>query len=108
MSDEILSLVLVALALAASALIHAYCELRILRKYAKTVDAIVAEAKLEAAYKINAAKTVAVSTRVKFNPNMIDCPIGVKLQLLGAGGVAVYSEYHGDKFWKGWSPIPSR
>lgn len=59
-------------------------------------------------YKLNADKTVAVSTGVRFNRDMSTCPRGVKLQLLGAGGVAVYSEYNGDDFWKGWSPTPGR
>lgn len=37
------------------------------------------------------------------------CPRGVKLQLLGEGGVAVYSQYNGkDTFWQGWAPLPTR
>lgn len=40
---------------------------------------------------------------------MKDCPRGVKLQLLGAGGVAVYSHYDGkETFWQGWAPLPTR
>lgn len=33
-------------------------------------------------------------------------PRGVKLQLLGAGGVAIYAIYDGDTFWKKWAPLP--
>lgn len=34
-------------------------------------------------------------------------PRGVKLQLLGAGGVAIYGSYDGkDAFWKKWAPLP--
>ena len=35
-------------------------------------------------------------------------PRGVKLQLLGQGGVAQYSNYHGDSFWSHWAPLPKR
>ena len=33
-------------------------------------------------------------------------PRGAKLQLLGQGGVAVYANYDGDKFWTHWCPLP--
>ena len=33
-------------------------------------------------------------------------PRGAKLQLLGQGGVAIYSIYNGDKFWTHWCPLP--
>lgn len=34
-------------------------------------------------------------------------PRGVKLQLLGAGGVACYGTYDGkDGFWLAWAPCP--
>ena len=62
----------------------------------------------QADYKINSAKTAAVSLVVCWNSNMKDCPRGVKLQLLGAGGVGSYSAYHGDEFWVGWAPMPKR
>lgn len=39
---------------------------------------------------------------------MDTCPHGVKVQLLGAGGVAIYGQYHPDKFWVGWAPLPRR
>jgi hypothetical protein len=35
------------------------------------------------------------------------CPRGVKVQLLGAGGVAMYGQYNGkDQFYKKWAPLP--
>lgn len=55
--------------------------------------------------KINAEKTVAVSTDYYWQP--IDtCPTGVKVQLLGKGGVAIYSIYHGSAFFTHWAPLP--
>jgi hypothetical protein len=35
-------------------------------------------------------------------------PRGAKLQLLGQGGVAVYANYDGDKFWTHWCPLPKK
>ena len=59
--------------------------------------------------KLNATKTVAVSTIVYWEP-MSSCPIGVKVQLLGLGGVATYGQYirGGDDFWQGWAAVPAR
>lgn len=35
------------------------------------------------------------------------CPRGVKVQLLGAGGVAMYGQFNGkDKFYTHWAPLP--
>lgn len=35
------------------------------------------------------------------------CPLGVKVQLLGKGGVAMYGQYNGrDKFYSHWAPLP--
>ena len=62
----------------------------------------------ESTHKLNADQTVAVSTDVYWNEDMSQAPRGVKCQLLGAGGVAVYREYHGDPFWIGWAPVPKR
>lgn len=60
-------------------------------------------------YKLNSSGTAAVATEVFWNEDMTTCPKGTKVQLLGAGGVAVYSEYHGnDDFWVGWCPVPRR
>ena len=53
------------------------------------------------------ARTVAVDDTY-FWREMTSCPRGVKLQLLGRGGVAVYSQYDGkSEFWRGWAPLPS-
>lgn len=35
------------------------------------------------------------------------CPLNVKVQLLGKGGVAVYGRWNGkDRFWTHWAPMP--
>jgi hypothetical protein len=56
-------------------------------------------------YALNTAKTVAVATDVYWQ-HINSAPRGVKCQLLGLGGVAVYGIYHGDKFWSHWCPLP--
>lgn len=56
-------------------------------------------------HNLNAAHTVAVDPNYYWQP-IATCPRGVKVQLLGAGGVAIYSVYHGDAFFKGWAPLP--
>ena len=53
---------------------------------------------------INTAHTVAVSTTQYWEP-IKDCPRGVKVQLLGGGGVAVYGIYYGEPFWTHWGPL---
>ena len=55
---------------------------------------------------INSAGTVAVSTEVYWLPISPETPRGVKLQLLGQGGVATYGPYHGDSFWTHWQAVP--
>ncbi|AXY83356.1 hypothetical protein [Acidovorax phage ACPWH] len=61
------------------------------------------------AHKLNADQSVAVATDVFFNEDMTTCPVGLKVQLLGAGGVATYGTYNGrDTFWIGWAPVPKR
>jgi hypothetical protein len=55
---------------------------------------------------INSSNTVAVDREYYWQP-MDTCPRGVKVQLLGAGGVAVYGQYHGkDPWWTHWAPLP--
>lgn len=50
---------------------------------------------------------VAVDRSYLWQP-IATCPRGVKVQLLGAGGVAHYGLYNGkDPFWCGWAPLPS-
>jgi hypothetical protein len=40
---------------------------------------------------------------------METCPLAVKVQLLGAGGVATYGQWDGrNPFWKGWAPLPKK
>lgn len=39
---------------------------------------------------------------------MATCPRGVKLQLKGRSGVALYAKYDGkDPWWVGWAPLPT-
>jgi len=40
--------------------------------------------------------------------SMATCPRGVKLQLKGQSGVALYRIYDGkDPWWVGWAPLPT-
>ena len=64
---------------------------------------------VESRMHLNRDKTVAVATDYFWNDNMTDCPRGVKVQLLGKSGVAVYGQYNGvDTFWTDWAPLPKR
>lgn len=57
-------------------------------------------------YRINSSHTAAVSLEVPLQP-MTTCPIGVKVQLYGAGGVLVYGQWDGkNTFFKAWAPLP--
>lgn len=59
--------------------------------------------------KLNSDRTVAVDQTYYWNEDMSTCPIAVKVQLLGAGGVASYATYNGkDPFWIAWAPLPKR
>ena len=56
----------------------------------------------------NRDRTVAVDPDYYWQP-MATCPLAVKVQLLGAGGVATYGQGgRGDSFWQGWAPLPKR
>ena len=56
---------------------------------------------------LNRDRTVAVDRTYYWQP-MDTCPRGVKVQLLGRGGVAVYGAYTGkDDFWTHWAPLPT-
>lgn len=78
--------------------VHAYTEAEALQSAVSQPDI--------AGYRVNNASTVAVATRVQWLP-MEECPVRVKVQLVGAGGVAVYGEFDGnDPFWRGWAPLP--
>ena len=58
---------------------------------------------------INTAGTAAVSTTQYWEPIDDDTPRGVKIQLLGQGGVAVYGLWDGrNKFFTDWAPMPKR
>jgi hypothetical protein len=56
---------------------------------------------------LNKDSTVAVATDTYWQ-HINSAPRGVKCQLLGAGGVATYGVYHGDKFWTHWCPLPKK
>ena len=57
---------------------------------------------------LNSDQTVAVD-RDYYWQTMSSCPRGVKCQLLGQGGVAVYATWDGkDPFWQGCAPLPKR
>ena len=56
---------------------------------------------------LNRDNTVAIDRTYYWLP-IATCPLGVKVQLLGAGGVAVYGNYNGkDKWWTHWAPLPT-
>jgi len=57
---------------------------------------------------INSTHTAAVATDYYWIPIDEHTPRGVKLQLLGKGGVAQYSNYQGAPFWSHWAPLPKR
>ena len=60
-------------------------------------------------HKINSAGTAAVAESYYWMPCGPDTPIGVKLQLLTKGGVAIYGQYKmGEKFYTHWAPLPRR
>ena len=61
---------------------------------------------------INSTHTAAVATDYYWLPIDANTPRGVKLQLLGKGGVAAYGNYHNSKddqiSWTHWAPLPKR
>lgn len=58
---------------------------------------------------INTNKTVAVSTVQYWEPIDANTPRGVKVQLLGEGGVSTYGSWDGKtRFWTHWAPLPKR
>jgi hypothetical protein len=61
---------------------------------------------------LNTDKTAAVAQDFYWLPIDKDTPRGVKLLLLGRGGVASLGHYHhkaGDtQFWTHWAPLPKR
>lgn len=58
---------------------------------------------------MNTEGTVAVAIDTYWLPINDDTPRGVKLQLLGKGGVATYAMWDGkNPFWTDWAPLPKR
>lgn len=58
---------------------------------------------------INSAGTAAVAVDYYWLPIDGDTPRGVKLQLLGKGGVATYGIWNGrDTFYTHWAPLPKK
>lgn len=61
-------------------------------------------------YLLNRDQTVAVANPTSgpyWIPIGTDTPMGVKLQLLGKGGVAAYGLWNGkETFWTHWAPLP--
>jgi hypothetical protein len=67
---------------------------------------------LAVSHNINQEQGVAVATDYFWLP-METCPLGVKVQLLNLGGVAVYGTYsgptrQGKEPWINWAPLPKR
>ena len=60
------------------------------------------------AYHLNSSKSVAVSTTYKLSKNFDACPRGVKVLLLGGGGVLVIAQYDLNSFWSAWAPLPGK
>jgi hypothetical protein len=58
--------------------------------------------------KLNRDQTVAVDPTYFWKPIGLETPRGVKLQLLGQGGVAVYGTLGSrtDGFWTHYAPLP--
>jgi hypothetical protein len=58
---------------------------------------------------LNNDKTVAVSPDQYWLKIDKDTPRGVKILLLGIGGVASIGQWDGkNKFWQGWVPLPKK
>jgi hypothetical protein len=58
-------------------------------------------------FHLNTDKTVAVGEHEFYD--MDTCPRGVKVLLLGPGGVATLASYDGhDTQWQGWFPVPRK
>lgn len=58
-------------------------------------------------FKLTSDKSTAVSRTTYWDHDMSACPRGVKMLLLGKGGVATIGHYDGkDKFFVAWCPLP--
>lgn len=55
---------------------------------------------------LDSTKSASVDPDYFWRP-MNTCPLGVKVQLLNDGGVAVHGKWAGkDDQWRGWTPLP--
>ena len=63
-------------------------------------------------YTLNTTKTAAVAAEFYWSPIGEDTPRGVKILLLGRGGVASLGHYHHkpgeSEFWTHWAPLPKK
>ena len=63
-------------------------------------------------YKLDSTETAAVATEFYWLPIDDSTPRGVKILLLGRGGVASLGHYHhkpGEtQFWEFWAPLPRK
>ena len=60
-----------------------------------------------AGFQLNNERSVAVALDYYWMPVGPDTPRGVKLQLLGRGGVATHGLWDGrSTFWTHWTPLP--
>lgn len=58
--------------------------------------------------KLSSDRAAAVDHDYYWRP-MSTCPLSVKVQLFGGGGVAVYGTWDGrTAWWQGWAPLPKR
>lgn len=66
----------------------------------------------QAPYKLDSTKAAVVATEFYWIPIDENTPRGVKVLLLGLGGVASLGHYHhkpGETcFWTHWAPLPKR
>jgi hypothetical protein len=78
-----------------------------LEQHSTNPDTLVFRAKQ---YKLDSTETTAVATEFYWLPINNDTPRGVKVLLLGRGGVASLGHYHHkpgeSEFWTHWAPLP--
>lgn len=65
------------------------------------------EMEMEMNVKVSIDK-VAVDQNYYWQP-MDSCPRGIKIQLLGIGGLPAYGLWDGkNRFWSAWAPLPKK
>jgi len=66
----------------------------------------------EQQYKLDSTKAAVVASEFYWIPIDSDTPRGVKILLLGRGGVASLGHYHHkpgeSEFWEFWAPLPKK